>query len=945
MSYSRSEEKDMNEFLLNNNAISIDYDILNNDTEEASNGNYSPPVVRVLPTFRAYEFLSRSLIPSAIPYNAEEKMQSIRVQRSEPVVVAEPDAQQAAPARLVEAPRAAVELAAQRTKKSFVLNTLKAALLLEAAWINTLLLYDYHCYRTEENQRYGHTLRGIFTGYRDVAEFYPYPNAIADHFWAERPDKNVEFFAGVTTTICAPIILGFGIAYTIEQYKKNAVGENNDSPMMKKIKNSLLYLSYLGYLDGVLSYARTISTFANKKDIYNSYRNDKKACDNTYSYLNAIAKFACNICGDWDDVTINLKDINDPQSCLNALLSASIDPEVIYERLDRLKKFTGYKTVDLSKQDYEKWSETNFKKIFQQLNAMQFNLSLFDISKKIGTSVALSRPIVETITNFLQSNPARIINMKGLIYGSGYQTTLFPGLHNQSIENLILTSAKLDNAGPISLGDALAGGANIKRIEVANNGIIDLAASHIVDNCESVTSIDLDGNPLTGLTLQRMGNSKCSSQLQKLSIASWKSLSDKGLQYLRNFTSLAELTVSNNNLQEDGVVIFSQSIPLTLKILNFANNDLSSKVAASVFFESLPSGLEYLDISKTGLHTYGVDAFVKFIVNSNIKTLVITEIAPTISEFRKIMEGVFSSSVIYLDLSSNQLTDEYVDVINELLLKNKNRLVTIVLSNNVITDKSGCKLIETFAIAGIESFNVAGNKLTNKVAYVLADTIPSSHFVKVDISDNPMDGDGVYAVVKAGKLKELAVDHIPVNDNNAEDIAKSLLSSSYDLSFISKEKLSSIETRVLRQATPGTSLKTLSLNQCGLTSEAKRILSLVLPSANLTIENVSMADDAMPSTVFLPSVPFFESSIMRLNATRLEGRTERNDAINDSFMLQLSAGMLFLLLIFQLIKKSCRQTHSTTVALAQNGIFAEKNKKNYVNDSQAQFQLKIKIQK
>jgi hypothetical protein len=303
---------------------------------------------------------------------------------------------------------------------------------------------------------------------------------------------------------------------------------------------------------------------------------------------------------------------------------------------------------------------------------------------------------------------------------------------------------------------------------------------------------------------------------------------------------LEAIVMSANDFDEDEVLTFSQSLAPSLKKIVFSRMDLSSDYAADIFFENIPKNIEHLDISYDQIKANGVTAAANFLLKSNVTTFIAAGNNFTVSEFTELLQAIFDSFVIQLDISDSMLSDEHIHILINFLEKYKNRLVGIKLDMNKIKDESGCRLVAALSAAGVREFSIENNLLTNKFGFELADVIPRSNFTKVNMSSNLMDGDSISAILKAGKLINLAANNMPISDENIVAISKDLIKSPYDLSYVSNDELSIDQKRALHQATPNHEVEVLSLNNCGITDNAKKILLRVLPYTNIESNNVVM---------------------------------------------------------------------------------------------------------
>ncbi|XP_049332969.1 NACHT, LRR and PYD domains-containing protein 12-like isoform X2 [Astyanax mexicanus] len=234
-------------------------------------------------------------------------------------------------------------------------------------------------------------------------------------------------------------------------------------------------------------------------------------------------------------------------------------------------------------------------------------------------------------------------------------------------------------------------------------------------NLESVLSLenstlkelDLSNNNLqdSGVELLSAGlkSSQCKLQILRLALCNIGRKTCENLESVLNLenSSLKELDLSNNDLQDSGVELLSaglKSSQCKLQILRLASCNLGVKTCKNL--ESVlnleNSSLKELDLSNNDLQDSGVELLSAGLKSSHCKLqilrLALCNIGRKTCENLESVLNLENSSLKELDLSNNDLQDSGVELLSAGLKSSQCKLQILRLSGCMITEKGCCSL-------------------------------------------------------------------------------------------------------------------------------------------------------------------------------------------------------------------------------------------------------------
>uniref|UniRef100_A0A9J7YWT9 NACHT domain-containing protein n=1 Tax=Cyprinus carpio carpio TaxID=630221 RepID=A0A9J7YWT9_CYPCA len=283
-------------------------------------------------------------------------------------------------------------------------------------------------------------------------------------------------------------------------------------------------------------------------------------------------------------------------------------------------------------------------------------------------------------------------------------------------------------------------------------------------------------------------------------------------------TSLKELNMNNNNLQDSGVKILCtglKNINCKLEILRLSDCSISEEgyKALSSALRSNPSHLIELDLTGNDPGPSGVKQLSDLLQDPNCQLKTLRFLGPAADEGCQYVTGIVGKNPLLLrelDLSEHELGDTGVNQISALLQDKHCTLNTLILKNNCITE-GGC--------------------------HVLAAALNSnpSNLTELDLSENKLGNPGMKIILtlfenEQCRLEKLKLNCISITDEGCAALASAFNSNLRELDLSRNQIGDSGVTEISSLLRNSQTLQILRLSDCSISEEGYKALASALRS-------------------------------------------------------------------------------------------------------------------
>ncbi|XP_051726850.1 uncharacterized protein LOC127500029 isoform X41 [Ctenopharyngodon idella] len=245
-------------------------------------------------------------------------------------------------------------------------------------------------------------------------------------------------------------------------------------------------------------------------------------------------------------------------------------------------------------------------------------------------------------------------------------------------------------------------------------------------NPSNLIELDLSGNKLENSGMEKIchlfKNTQCRLERLKLCDCGLTEENCSALAtVLRSNSSLKELDISNNNLQDSGVKKLQNALENTnctlekLRLSDCSITEEGYKALASAL-RSNPSHLIELDLTGNDPGQSGVKELNDLLQNQNCQLKTLRFLGPAADEACQYLIGIMGKNPLILrelNLSECELKDTRVHQIAALLKDKHCKLNTLILNNSDITAEDCCVLTEALNTnpSNLTELNLSGTKL------------------------------------------------------------------------------------------------------------------------------------------------------------------------------------------------------------------------------------------
>lgn len=302
-----------------------------------------------------------------------------------------------------------------------------------------------------------------------------------------------------------------------------------------------------------------------------------------------------------------------------------------------------------------------------------------------------------------------------------------------------------------------------------------------IKSSQGLKHINLDGNPLSSTGSQNLSdNLKENPRIVSVSLSGCFSNFDSVpfLENLSNLQNLKTLDFSNNQMDENTLVVLFQSLGKNVISLRIDNSKIGIHPAGELTkYISSNKSLRTLSLRDTGLRILELKEIVQAISESNISSLDLSSNTLSVGDKNHLnsLQILLTSRLKFIDLSANGLNDEDSMKFLSLGLQKNSTLETLDLSNNQIS----CTTAEYISTAmkyntGLKELRLNNNTLKNQGIETIVKFLAfNTTLEKLDLSTNEIEDEGYGLIYESLKFNQILLS-VNLRGNKLEKVLKDI---------------------------------------------------------------------------------------------------------------------------------------------------------------------------
>jgi hypothetical protein len=658
---------------------------------------------------------------------------------------------------------------------------------------------------------------------------------------------------------------------------------------------SLLVLSALTYSD----YRLILSLFQIPIELI-IFEIEKYQCNlqrKVYTYMQPSGKHECTVCGDLPDVYY--KDAFHAQTCIDGLLRKHQPATMIIKALKRVLPF-GIGHIDLSKQNWQQWSEDEMRSIFDLIRrASNGMLDYFDLSSQILEPEILSANKTAIIADTFAKMNVTAVDFTNNYFSVNDTAHIIENFGDRT-EVVNLSNMRLGSTNDTEkLSIALSQVSNLNHF-IARGNLFDNRDMFILSpilHQLNLAELDLGGNRFDEVGIAALSGQKFLHLVKiDLSNLKFKATNLTAIKPLIRNPNLKNFTMRNSGINENNLLTFVDALKQSkLTYLDFTSNQLGHGSGLTLGAALQNSTVVTLILAENPLGDLGVANFAKFLPYTQLEEINLSKVGLCDEGIKVFSQHLPNTTIIRIDFSFNQISTVGVYYLAP-ALKYTN-MTGIILNNNIIGDSGLHALVapiqslhktlrhlglantginhiaELFKVLRkvnlLETLGLQGNNILTHDYDAAMRELGSVNITRINLSDTQATSQVGQTVAK--QLPLSTITHFDFSNNRAlgdktmAEIAQHLVTPHPNVNQLMVG--GSDEMRLVHNAKPATKLTELYLNNVGISAKGGKPICWVLPSTKIPIQHFSMGNNFIrPDQINLMSCHTSSASRIKLPA-------------------------------------------------------------------------------